>query len=124
MVMLLAVSVTIHSVPHHHADEIGSDEFLEKLEGIKLRVCDVTSMDDESIVYLTDLLAHPIDDEGPCEFLCSILDSVYGQNGYHLILSSDDFQRSFGTDGFCRLEYSSSVRLTDGGTLDIVLGIL
>ncbi len=124
-VMVLAVGVTVHVMPHMETDGMDPEDFLNMLEGIKLRASDVTSMDDESIVYLTDLLSHPMDDdEGPYEYLCSILDSQYGPDGYRISLSTDGWQRSFGNDGFCRRECSSEVRLTDGGALVMKLGIL
>ncbi len=124
-VMVLAVGVTVHVMPHADTDVMDPEDFLNILGGIKLRASDVTLMDDESLVYLTDLLAHPIgDDEGPFEYLRSILDSLYGPDGYRISLSTEGWQRSFGNDGFCRRECSSEVRLTDGGALVMKLGIL
>ena len=124
-VMVLAVGVTVHVMPHVETDVMDPEDFLIFLEGIKLRASDVTSMEDESIVYLTDLLAHPMgDDEGPFVYLRSILDSQYGPDGYRFSLSAEGWQRSFGNDGFCRRECSLEVRLTDGGAIVMKLGIL
>ena len=126
VVMMMAITVTaITNQPNQGAD-IGPDDLLRDIGGIEVRLSDLTDIEDDTLVFLPDLMAlslvrgTDVDD-----YLESILDSVFGKNRYYLEFQYGRMTGSVGTEfDYYRFQDSRTIPVSTGGTIDVTLSTL
>lgn len=96
-VMMLAITVTA-SVMHPHAADAEPQELIPCLKGIEVRLSDFTDLGDESLVFLTDVMAYAASHDTELDdYLEVLLDGMYGQGRYYLTYGYGDGSRDIGT---------------------------
>ena len=126
VVMMMAISVTAACNHAEHGADIGPDNFLRDISSIELRLSDLTGIDDDSLVFLSDLLALSLAQETDvCRYLESILDAVFGENRYFLSFEYEGMHGAVGTE-FDRYssQDSRTIPVSIGGSIHIMLCIL
>ncbi len=126
VIMMMAISVTV--VIHSEESDPGEDpeDMLLKLARTEVRLSDLTPIDDDALVYLTDAMAYSVDHESLVdEYLESILGYVYGKHGYFMTYSYGDGQVRLGEQmDYFRYSSSSGFRVSTGGTVYITIGVI
>jgi len=124
-IIVLALTVSAHIVQDDHGYGKDPDEFLSDLSEMEVRLSDFTDIEDDSLVFFTDVLAYTVVNGSDAErYLRDVLDSIYGDSSYGMEL---EFQgksiflgqkRHFFSDMSSR-QYSVSI----GGSLYIRLSL-
>ncbi len=124
--MTAAIAVTASSIGHGSTADTDVEEMVHDIVVSKVRLSDFMEDGDDSLVYLTDVMAISTSERtGIPDYLSKVLDTVYGVNGYRLVYSFNDRSIHIGImDGFFRESFRTSIPVTIGGTLNIELGIL
>ncbi len=126
IVMMMAISVI---VTYNHIDQgadIGPDDVLRDISIIEMRLSDLTDIEDDSLVFLSDLMALSLTQETDVDdYLKSILDAVFGENRYFLSYRYGELSGSIGTEfDHYTLQDSRSIPVSIGGYIDVMLSIL
>lgn len=124
-IIILALTVSAHLVQDDHGYGKDPDEFLSDLSEMEVRLSDFTDMEDDSLVFFTDVLAYTVVNGSDAErYLRDVLDSIYGDSSYGMEL---EFQgksiflgekRQFFSEMSSR-QYSVSI----GGSLYVTLSL-
>ena len=105
LVMTIVVSLTVYTVIGN--DYVGPDAgaSLDCICGVEVRVSDMTDIDDDSLVYLTDIMAYHVAKGSTAEertelndYLGSVLDRQFGGRAYGLTMSYDGKTDMVGRD--------------------------
>ncbi len=126
VVIMMAISVTA-SVHHHNEPmDIGPDVFLSYIGDAEVRLSDLTDIEDDSLVYLPDLMALSLTtDTDVEEYLETLLDSAFGSDRYRLVMVYEGQTGVIGSEHtFFTAQYSKTISVSIGGSIYIDLGIL
>ncbi|MGN0097793.1 MAG: hypothetical protein ACI38Y_00510 [Candidatus Methanomethylophilaceae archaeon] len=99
VIITVALSVTISYIdPPDWRDPSG--DVLDTICGVQVRLSDMTELEDDSLIFLTDLIALDIHNggHGSLDYLSQILDVYSSGRGYLLELTFDGKTVSMGTD--------------------------
>ena len=126
VVIMIAISVTITSTNNENRQDAGPDELLTLISRTEVRLSDITDIEDDTLVYLPDIMALSLIQETEVEeYLGELLDSVFGMKRYFLRYEYDDNEGSIGTEySFYSIQDSRSIPVSTGGSINITLGIL
>ncbi len=99
IVIAVALSVTISYMDTSDWRDT-SGEMLDTISGVEVRLSDMTDLEDDSLVFLTDLIAFDIRNggHGSIDYLVQILDVYSSGRGYQLELTFDGVTVSVGGD--------------------------
>ena len=99
IIIAVALSVTISYMDAPDWRD-SSGDILDTVSGVEVRLSDMTDLEDDSLVFLTDLIAFDIRNggHGSIDYLAQILDVYSSGRGYHLELTFDDVTISVGVD--------------------------
>ena len=105
LVMTIVVSLSVHSVIGNSYVGPDAGSSLDCICGVEVRVSDMTDLDDDSLVYLTDIMAYHVargsgDDERSqlTGYLESVLNRQFGGRAYDLTMSYDGKTMDVGRD--------------------------
>lgn len=126
VIIMIALSVTIGYISP--SDDGGSaGELLDIISEVEVRVSDMTDLEDDSVVRLTDMLAYDIvnGSTGSMEYVADVLESYTHGTMYRLVIGFGDEEKVLGglteggSSGACREMF-----VTTGGTIrmELVLG--
>lgn len=124
IIMIVASMLYVHDdVPDTSFD---ASDVMDSVIYAKMKVSDVTALDDPTILPLTDLLAYSMltSDEGPVTYVRHIIETYVPGHLFMLVLTMDGVSMTFGDPG--GTAYSSSERsvsLSTGGELGLSLRI-
>lgn len=126
VVIMVAISVSVLHSPTHDSSGIGPDDFLDVLGSIEVKLSDLTDVDDDTLVYLIDVMALSMfKDNGVTGYLEDILETIYGGDGYTLFMEFGSASSSIGTERQIYLaEDSRSYPVSTGGALYVSLRTL
>lgn len=126
VVIMMAISVTVTYNQADRGPDIGPDDVLRDIGGIEVRISDLTGIEDDSLVYLSDLMALSLTQETDVDdYLKSILDTVFGVNRYHLSFKYGDLSGSIGAEyDYYTSQDSKTIPVSIGGSIDVMLSIL
>ena len=123
IVITLALSVTISYMdPPDWRDPSG--DVLDTICGVEVRLSDMTDLEDDSLVFLTDLIALDIRNggHGSIDYVSQLLDVYSAGRGYHLVMTFGDGTVSVGSDvGGDNTSSRRVVFISTGGLLTISL---
>ena len=124
-IMMVAIAVTAMISYDVTGSENDPDDFLTALSMTEVRMSDLTDIDDDTLVYITDLMAYDlVADTGVGDYLNRILAGMFGHHRYHLAYSDGTYTEEVGEDiGFARSESSRVFRLSTGDSLYVLLSI-
>ena len=120
VVMMMVVSLSVYQVTANSDPGADAGEMMDSLCGVQVRISDMSSLDDDSLVYLTDLMAvHTTNPNADLvSYLESVLDKQSGGRAYMLTMGYGGKTGTVGSD--FPNESSSSHRelpVSIGGTL-------
>lgn len=126
VIVMAAISVT---VAYHAADtDIGPDPdvFLKEISVMEIRLSDLTEMDDDSLGYLSDLMAYSVThDCGVQEYLEGLLGALFGKGRFLLEYSYGGHTVTIGEDRrYFRSESSRSIAVSVGGYMEAKLRVV
>ena len=123
---MMAITVTVSLNPHQESMDVGPDVFLSYIGGTEVRLSDLTGIEDDSLVYLSDLMALSLTQETEVEeYLEVLLDSVFGSKRYRLVIEYGELIGTIGSDiSHYTSQYSRTVPISTGGSIYIELSIL
>ena len=126
VVIMMAITVTVSLNPHQESMDVGPDVFLSYIGGTEVRLSDLTGIEDDSLVYLSDLMALSLTQETEVEeYLEVLLDSVFGSKRYRLVIEYGELIGTIGSDiSHYTSQYSRTVPISTGGSIYIELSIL
>lgn len=126
VVIMMAISVSVLHNPIHDSSGMGPDDFLDVLGSIEVKLSDLTDVDDDTLVYLIDVMALSlIKDNGVTEYLEKLLDDIYGRDGYSLSMEFGSASSSIGTERqVYSIEDSRTYPVSTGGALYVTLRTL
>ena len=125
LVIMMAIAVAVGQSHVIVQDGSDPDGFLGDLGSIKVRLSDFTDIEDDSLVFLTDVMAYStVNNSSVGEYLESFLDSAFGKNRYHLTFEYNGNTKALGRNfkGF-EEEASRSFAVSIGGSIDVRLKI-
>jgi len=124
MMMAITVTISVHH-PQIHPD-IGPDEFLMDMSNIEVRLSDLTDIGDDSLVFLSDLMALSLVQDTLVEdYLKMLLDSAFGDNRYRLVMEYGGLDKVIGSDyEYYTVQDSRTIPVSTGGSIYITLSIL
>jgi hypothetical protein len=123
-IMMLAISVAASGIGGQHAPA-DTSQLLDAIGRAEVRLSDLTYLDDDSLVHLTDVMAlSAMTDTGMDAYIRSILDPMFGENGYILTYAYGDSAVTIGDESdYCTAQESRTYSVSTGGTVYITLGI-
>ena len=126
IIIMMAISVTVHINHIDHDADIGPDDLLRDISSIELRLSDLTDIDDDSLVFLPDLMALSLKNETDVYgYLKCILDAAFGENRYCLFYQYGGLSKQIGTKyDFYASQDTRSIPVSIGGSIDVTLGIV
>jgi hypothetical protein len=126
VVIMMAIAVTVSLNPHQESTDVGPDVVLSYIGGTEVRLSDLTDIEDDSLVYLPDLMALSLTQETEVEeYLEVLLDSVFGSKRYRLVIEYGELSGTIGTDlSHYTSQYSKTIPISTGGSIYIELSIL
>ncbi|MBR4202451.1 MAG: hypothetical protein IKQ93_02640 [Candidatus Methanomethylophilaceae archaeon] len=126
VVIMMAISVTASLHHHDESMDIGPDVFLSYIGDTEVRLSDLTDIEDDSLVYLPDLMALSLTaDTDVEEYLETLLDSAFGSDRYRLVMVYEGQTGVIGSEHtFFTAQYSKTISVSIGGSIYIDLGIL
>jgi len=125
-VIMMAIAVTIAHSPVQGGGGADPDQFLDALGSIEVRMSDMTDKDDDTLVYLVDLMAMSLfETNASQDYVEDILDTLFGQRVYSLSMEYGSRSASFGTSSdYWSVEDTRSYAISTGGTLNVTLRTL
>jgi len=126
MIMMMAITVTA-TVSHQSVDDgIDPEQFLNMFARTEVRLSDLTDIEDDSLVYMTDVIAYSTYHQSTVpEYLENLLDSAFGSHRYSLRCDYEGNELLLGDgEAFFRHQSSIEVPVSTGGRLSMILGTL
>ncbi len=126
VIMIIAVSVTANTFFQNDSLEADPDDFLTVLSNTEVRLSDFTDLQDDSLVYITDVMAYSLSNESSLDgYLAGLLEEMYGKNRFLLTYSMGKRTGSVGVEDLFYV-YQSSVQVTisTGDVLYITLSVI
>ncbi len=124
---ILVLALSALSVSNGFEEENGpnASEVLDAISSSKARLSDLTAMDDDAVVYLTEILAYSVHtgDEKALEYLEELLDSHCRGHPYAMELEFEGKKRMLGEEVKVRSGASGEYAVSSGGTIGIRLSI-
>lgn len=126
IVISMALSVTIGIVDDAETHGTEAAGILDAVCSVEVLMSDITDQGDDTLVYLTDMLAYGLrsGDPGPRDYLMAVLDSCCKGRPYKMTLGFDGHVDTIGSEG--QAMTSGAVRdvpVSTGGTLSLDLRI-
>ena len=125
VILMLALSAL--SATYGFEEETGpnASEALDVISSSKVRLSDLTDMDDDAVVYLTDVLAYSVHtgDERPISYLEEILDKHCRGHPYSAKMEFGEENKEIGSGAEVRSGASGEYPVSSGGTIRITLSI-
>lgn len=123
-IMMLAISVAASGLGGQHSQD-DTSQILDVIERAEVRLSDLTDLDDDGLVHLTDVMALSTRTETDVDtYIRSILDPMLGGNGYILTYTCGDSSVTIGgTSGYYSVQETRMYSVSTGGTVYITLGI-
>lgn len=124
-IILLAMAAL--SVQFGFEEESGpnASEVLDAISSSKVRLSDLTSMEDDAVVYLTDVLAYSVHtgDGGATEYLGKLMDAHCRGHPYKATLRFGEDSETIGEGTEVRSGASGEYPVSTGGTIRIEVAI-
>jgi hypothetical protein len=126
IVMMAAIAATISIHDHDDTPDEDPDDFLGNLSKVQVRLSDFTPLEDDSLVYMADVLAYSASNQcRATDYLSSILDRMYGQHRYCLEYSYQGSTGSVGDlKGYFLQQSTMTISVSTGGDIDLKLSII
>jgi len=123
-IIILALTVSVHLVQDDRCYGKDPDEFLSDLSEVEVRLSDFTDIEDDSLVFFTDVLAYTAVNGSDAErYLHEILDSVYGDSSYGMELEFQGKSIFLGERQFFSEMGSRQYSVSIGGSLYVTLSL-
>jgi len=125
VVIMMAISVGIATTYNGADDGPDPDDFLAGLSSVEIRLSDMTDIQDDSLSYVSDIMAYSLNHECAVEeYLKSVLDSLFGENRYCLRYEYGGSEKTIGDPGgFYPTSSERTMKVSTGGDLIVHLGI-
>ena len=126
VIIMMAISVTLvysHNGVYSHEDP---EDILSRLTRTEMRLSDLTDIEDDSLVYLIDLMDYDITNESQVgSYLNDLLIGVYGDHRFIMEYSNQSGTVVLGdAEGFLRYQTSRELRASNGDTINVSLGVV
>lgn len=122
-IMMLAITISAEVFADAEEEDIGPDEILNSLRSIEVRLSDFTGLEDDSLLYLSDIMAYSASYESRLpEYLGELLDELFGHGRYLLSYTyGQDTVEIGGLQVNIGSESSISIPVSIGGSIYVVL---
>ncbi len=125
LILLLALSALSASYGFDEETGPNASEVLDAISSSKVRLSDLTLMDDDAVVYLTDVLAYSVHtgDEESMDYLEELLDKHCRGHPYHVELEFGEERMELGEEVKVRSGASGEYPVSSGGEVLITLSV-
>ena len=126
MIIMMAISVTaVTNLPQDVGDD-DPERFLSLMARAEVRLSDLTDIEDDSLVFMTDVIAYSVSHECSVnDYLKDMLDASFGEHRYLLEYEYGGISKIIGEDaGYFRYQSSTELPVSIGGKLSLVLGTI
>ena len=126
IVVMMAITVTAVSGQAGYDDSTDPEEVLSMLAATEVRLSDLTNIEDDSLVYLPDVIAYSITNDSMVPgYLDELMGSVFGKHRFCLTCSYQEKSMVVGEElQYYRYQSSMELPVTIGGRLHLVLGTI
>ncbi len=124
---ILVLAISALSVSYGFEEENGpnASEVLDAISSSKARLSDLTDMEDDAVVYVTDILAYSVHtgDGKAMEYLQDLLDRHCRGHPYSAELEFGEDRKTIGDGVKARSGASGDYPVSSGGSIRITLSI-
>ncbi|MBR4226638.1 MAG: hypothetical protein IKR86_07735 [Candidatus Methanomethylophilaceae archaeon] len=124
---ILVIAIAALSVHYGFDEENGpnASEVLDAVSSSKARLSDLTSMEDDAVVYVTDILAYSVHtgDSEATDYLEKLLDAHCRGHPYSVVLEFGEEKKTIGEEVRVRSGASGDYPVSSGGSIRITLSI-
>ncbi len=125
--VILVMALSALSATYGFEEETGpnASEVLDVISSSKVRLSDLIDMDDDAVVYLTDVLAYSVHtgDDGAISYLEELLDKHCRGHPYSIKLEFGEENKEVGSEVEVRSGASGEYPVSSGGSIRITLSI-
>ena len=126
--VLIMTAVSVTAVAFHIDTDDGPDpdDFLTDLSKMQLRLSDMTEIEDDSLSYISDLMAYSVSHKCDVQdYLVTVLDEIFGERRYCMAYTFQDETITLGDpDRYYRSISCRSMAISTGGSIYISLSVL
>ncbi|MBR4686026.1 MAG: hypothetical protein IKP04_05805 [Candidatus Methanomethylophilaceae archaeon] len=125
IVIMIAIGTTAHYMGSDH-EIMDPDQFLRQLSGIEVRLSDFTDLEDDSLVFLSDVMAYSVDNDSSVGmYLECLLSDIFGEYRFLLTYTYGDSIVEVGyMHDYYRSKAYLDIPVSIGGRINISLSIL
>lgn len=129
MTFLMVIMVAVGAVASFMGSDyetVNPDVFLRQLSGIEVRLSDFTDLEDDSLVFLSDVMAYSVNNNSSVEaYLEGLLSCIFGEHRFILIYTYGDSTIEVGDlYKYYRSKATLDIPVSIGGRINILLSIL
>ncbi len=126
MILLIAIGVGSKAFLQTNEPATDPDEVLGVIVRSEVRLSDLTDLEDDTLIHLTDVIAYSLNNDCDIkDYLEDILERVYGKGRFSILYSYGSMYERIGdTIDHPSCQSKRSVPVSIGGTLELVLSTL